>query len=188
VNVPRRNLTTIAIALTAAIACNKASSESNPDLAAASQPSAAAPPAAAARPVAMVDLCSLVTKAEAEAILGKSLAEPQKQPGGDCWYMRRGGTNFGDVEFILSIIRGPRIESTRDFDNFVAEQVNDMNGNLKGSGVNMAYKAEPARDVGAPAYFIDPGLYVLKGNQILAVGLGGSKGVAIAKTALARMP
>ena len=49
------------------------------------------------------------------------------------------------------------------------------------------FTAEPARDVGAPAYFIDPGLYVLTGNRILAVSLGGPKGVEIAKTALARM-
>jgi hypothetical protein len=52
----------------------------------------------------------------------------------------------------------------------------------------VSFTAEPAPGVGAPAYFIDPGLYVLKGNQILAVGLGGTKGVAIAKIALQRMP
>jgi hypothetical protein len=181
--VPRSNLTSCAIALIVASACGKPASESTP---VASVESAAAVPARALTPV---DLCSLVTKAEAEAILGKSLAEPQKQSGGDCWYMKEGGSDFGDVEFILGIIRGPRIESTRDFDAFVADQVKDMNESMKKSGVGMvSFTAEPAPGVGAPAYFIDPGLYVLKGNQILAVGLGGTKGVAIAKIALQRMP
>jgi hypothetical protein len=181
--VARSTLTGIAIALIVASGCDKPANEATPAA------SVESTPAAPRRAVAQVDLCSLVTKAEAEAILGKSLAEPQKQPGGDCWYMREGGTDFGAVEFILSIIRGQRIESTRDFDNFVAEQVKDMNESMKKSGVGaVSFTAEPAPDVGAPAYFIDPGLYVLKGNQILAVGLGGSKGVAIAKTALPRMP
>jgi hypothetical protein len=181
--VARSTLTSIAIALIVASGCDKPASEATPAA------SVESTPAAPRRAVAQVDLCSLVTKAEAEAILGKSLAEPQKQPGGDCWYMREGGTDFGSVEFILSIIRGQRIESTRDFDAFVADQVKDMNESMKKSGVGaVSFTAEPAAGVGAPAYFIDPGLYVLKGNNILAVGLGGPKGVAIAKTALPRMP
>ena len=47
--------------------------------------------------------------------------------------------------------------------------------------------------MGAPAYFMDPGLYVFAGNRILAVALGGEQiggeqGIAIAKIALARIP
>ena len=64
-----------------------------------------------------------------------------------------------------------------------------MNETLKQEGVPATpYKLERAPGVGAPAYFIDPGLYVFKGNRILAVALGGSKGVEIAKIALARLP
>jgi len=178
-----------AAALVLGYGCGKAGSESG------SAPSADVAAAPAAAPAAgakftPVDLCSLVTKEEAESVLGKRLAAPQKQGGGDCWYMKEGGSDFGDVEFILSIIYPPmKIQSARDFDTFVAQQAAQMNDNVKQQGVNAApFVAEPARDVGAPAYFIDPGLYVLKGNRILAVGLGGSKGVAIAKIALARMP
>ena len=145
-------------------------------------------PASPATRAVQVDLCSLVTEAEAEAILGKGLAAPQRQPNGHCWYMREGGSDFGDVEFILSFISAyPRSEA--EFDSFVAEQVKNLNESMKKSGVGaVQFTAEPARDVGAPAYFIDPGLYVLTGNRILAVSLGGPNGVAIAKTALARMP
>jgi hypothetical protein len=131
-----------------------------------------------------------VTKGEAESILGKSLAPPQKQPGGDCWYLREGGSGFGDVEFILSIIYPPtRIESAQEFEAFAAEQAKGMNENVKNSGIAAEpFKLEPAPGVGAPAYFIDPGLYVLKGGRILAVALGGTKGVAVAKLAVSRLP
>lgn len=184
----RLNLIGFAVALVLISGCDKAASESSAAASADAAPASAAP--AAPAKFTPVDLCSLVTKAEAESILGKKLAPPQKQPGGDCWYMSEGGSDFGDVEFLLSIIYPPvKIESARDFDAFVAAQAKEMNDNLKKQGVGMvAFTAEPARDVGAPAYFIDPGLYVLKGNRILAVGLGGSQGVAIAKIALARMP
>jgi hypothetical protein len=185
--VPGMRLFVVTAALAALIGCEKAASESGSSSAAAAEASVPATPVTRAAPV---DLCSLVTKAEAEAILGKSLAPPQKQRGGDCWYMREGGTDFGDVEFILSIINAPvPVRTPQEFEAFVADQVKDMNDNLKQSGVAATpYKLERADGVGAPAYFIDPGLYVLKGNRILAVGLGGSQGVAIAKTALARMP
>jgi len=137
----------------------------------------------------IADLCALVTKEEAEAILGKSLAPPQRQPGGDCWYMREGGKDFGDVEFILSIL-GVQVRSEKEFDDLVASQTQQMNDNLKKAGVGAAasFSAQKASGVGAPAYFIDPGLYVLKGTRILAVALGGDKGVAIAKIAYGRMP
>ena len=165
------------------IACDKAASESAPAATAASAP---AGPARRAMPA--VDLCSLVTEAEAESILGKSLAPPQKQKSGDCWYLREGGSDFGDVEFILSLI-GANPQSEKEFDDFVAEQVKDLNEAMKKGGVGaVAFTAEPARGVGAPAYFIEPGVYVFTGNRILAVALGGEKGVAIAKTAVARMP
>jgi hypothetical protein len=185
--VPSLRLLVVTAALAAVTGCEKkAATDSASSAATVSQSSAPAAPDG--RGYTPVELCSLVTKAEAEGVLGKKLAEPKKQPGGDCWYMREGGSDFGDVEFILSIINAP-VRSPQEFDTFVADQVKDMNDNLKNSGVAATpYKLERAEGVGAPAYFIDPGLYVLKGNRILAVGLGGSKGVEIAKIALARMP
>jgi hypothetical protein len=135
-----------------------------------------------------IDRCSFVTESEAERILGKRLGAPRVQPNRDCWYLREGGSDFGDVELIISILP-VQMKSEKDFDTFVANQVKDTNARLKKSGVGMlAFTATPAKDVGAPAYFIDPGLYVLKGNSVLVVVPGEPKGIAIAKTALKRMP
>ena len=134
-------------------------------------------------------LCSFVSETEAESILGKRLGAPKTQPNGDCWYMREGGSDFGDVELILSVLR-VRISSEKEFDNFVEQQVQRVNERLKKKGVGgmMQFTVSKADGVGAPAYFVDPGLYVFKKNTVLVVGLGGAKGVAIARTALRRMP
>ena len=173
----------IVVGLVLVMACDKGGSESAPAATAAS-----APTAPARRVLPAVDLCSLVTESEAESILGKRLEPPQKQKSGDCWYLREGGSDFGAVEFILSLI-GANPQSEKEFDDFVAEQVKDLNEAMKKGGLAaVPFTAEPARGVGAPAYFIDPGVYVFTGNRILAVGLGGEKGIAIAKTAVARMP
>jgi hypothetical protein len=155
-----------------------------------SSPSADAPASAEARRVAAaptVELCSLVTEEEAEGVLKKPLAAPQKQANGDCWYLREGGTDFGDVEFVLSLIAAyPGSEA--EFHSFVADQVKDMNESLKKAGATGApFVAEPANGLGAPAYFIDPGLYVLTGNRILAIGLGGDAGMELARIALKRI-
>jgi hypothetical protein len=145
----------------------------------------------AARRPAALDRCSLVTESEAEKILGKRLAAPQTQPNRDCWYLREGGSGFGAVEFIISVPPG-QVKSEKDFHTMIADQVKRMNARLKKRGAGIPgmpeFTATPAPGVGAPAYFIDPGLYALKGNTVLVVGLGGAKGVAIAKTALKRMP
>ena len=182
---PRLRLLAVAAAFAGIAGCDKASSETAAAAAPASQ--SAAPATPVSQRAAPIDLCGLVTEAEAESILGKQLAAPQKQRNGDCWYLREGGTDFGDVEFILSIVHAP-VTSPAEFTAFVTDQVNKMNGRVKKSGLPAVFEVEPAPGVGAPAYFIDPGLYVLKGSRILAVALGGEKGVAVAKIALARMP
>ena len=161
-------------------ACSKDSSEAQ---------AAASPPAASAKAYAPVDLCALVTQEEAESILGKKLETPKRQTNGDCWYLREGTTDFGGVEFILSILPVP-VRSEKEFDELVATETARMNTNLQKAGVGAAanFAAEKAQGVGAPAYFIDPGLYVLKGSRILAVALGGDQGVAVAKLAVQRLP
>src|SRR5687768_5165447 len=87
-------------------------------------------PAGTATPA---DLCSLLTEAEAEAILGKKLEPPQRQKGGDCWYLREGGNDFGDVELILSVLP-THLRSESEFDKFIAEQVKDLNENMRKAG------------------------------------------------------
>ena len=172
----------IAVGFVLLIGCGK--SDSTPAPGSESAPEAAAPASVAP---SSVDVCSLVTEAEAESALGKSVAVPQKQPSGDCWYLKEGGSGFGDVEFILAILP-VRMESAGAFDTFIKDQVDDLNASMKKSGLPVSYTVKPAPEVGSPAYFMELGLYALKGDRILMVGLDGPKAVAIAKTALARMP
>jgi hypothetical protein len=130
-------------------------------------------------------LCSLLTETEAEAILGKKLDPPQPQKGGDCWYLREGGKDFPDVEIMLSVLP-VYLKSEGEFDAFVAEQVKDMNEKMKQAGATVDFTAERVKDVGAPAYFVDPGLYVLQGGRVLVIAAELPKAVAIAGKALPR--
>jgi hypothetical protein len=130
------------------------------------------------------DLCSLLTEEEAEAILGKKLEPPQRQKGGDCWYLREGGQDFGAVELILSVLP-TYLRSESEFDKFVAEQVKDLNENMKKAGGQESTPQKVA-EVGAPAYYIDPGLYVFQGGRVLVIGTDRPKAVAIAAKALPR--
>jgi hypothetical protein len=146
---------------------------------------AQAPPAnPATRTVTTADLCSLLTEEEAEAILAKKLEPPQRQKGGDCWYLREGGNDFGDVELILSVLP-THLRSASDFDKFIAEQVKDLNENMRKAGGTES-TPEKVREVGAPAYYIDPSLFVFNGGRVLAIAAERPKAVAIAAKALPR--
>jgi hypothetical protein len=138
----------------------------------------------ATRTAAPANLCSLLTKEEAEAILAKKLEPPQRQKGGDCWYLREGGNDFGDVELILSVLP-TSLRSEREFDQFIAEQVKDLNENMRKAGGTESTPQE-VREVGAPAYYIDPSLFVFKEGRVLAIAADRPKAVAIAAKALPR--
>jgi len=129
-------------------------------------------------------LDSLLTEAEAEAILSKKLEPPQPQESGDCWYMREGGKDLPDVEIMLSVLP-VYLRSEREFDDFVAEQVKSLNKAMKEAG-GMEFTAQRVGEVGAPAYFVDPGLYVLQGGRVLVIAADRPKAVSIAAKALPR--
>ncbi|HEY7634298.1 MAG TPA: hypothetical protein VH763_02025 [Gemmatimonadales bacterium] len=130
------------------------------------------------------DLCSLLTEAEAETILSQKLEPPQPQKSGDCWYLREGGKDLPDVEVMLSVLP-VHLRSEREFDDFVAEQVKSLNKAMKEAG-GMEFQAQRVENVGAPAYFVDPGLYVLQGGRVLVIAADRPKAVAIAAKALPR--
>jgi hypothetical protein len=169
----------IAAGLTLALACG----DSKPDSTAIGQTESATP-----KPVARganpPDLCSLLTEEEAEAILGKKLGPPQRQAGGDCWYLREGGNDLGDAELILSVLP-VQMRSEGEFNDFVAEQVKTMNEAMKQAG-GKEFTVQRVGEVGAPAYFVDLGLYVLQGTRILLIGTDRPKAIAIAAKALPR--
>jgi hypothetical protein len=132
------------------------------------------------------DMCSLLTEQEAEEILGKRLEPPQKQRSGDCWYLNEGGKDFGDVVLIMHVLP-VQIRSKAEFDRFIADQVKKLNEAItKAGGKGPPFIAEPEQGVGAPAYYMDPGLYVLKGARVLMIGCERPQALRIAATALPR--
>jgi hypothetical protein len=146
---------------------------------------AAQPPVRAA---AQADLCALLTEAEAEAILGKPLAAPERQPGGDCWYLEQAGS--GAPEIILHVLPFGS-DSKEKFHAFLVEETKALNASTKkameGTGATVKETiVEPVPEVDAPAYYADPSLFVLKGGQVLAIFADRPQAVQVAAKVLPR--
>jgi hypothetical protein len=133
------------------------------------------------------DHCTLLTEAEAEAILGKALNAPQTQPNGDCWYMKEGGSDFGDVVLMLTV-QALQIRSKAQFTDMVMEQAEKMNEAMKKAGLkDGGFVAEPVQDVGDAAYYLDPSLLVLTGDRVLNIVAPRGEAVLVAAKALGRL-
>jgi hypothetical protein len=170
----------IAAGLLVALACG----DSAKDAAQAKRPDTLQTPSRAAGPA---DYCKLLTETEAEAIVGKALDPPQTKPGGDCWYMKAGGSDFGDVDLMLTV-QSLGIHSKSQFADMVAEQAEKMNAAMKKAGAQDAgFKAEPVQGVGEAAYYLDPSLLVLVGDRVLNIVAPQSQAVAVAAKALPRL-
>jgi hypothetical protein len=122
--------------------------------------------------IAQADLCALLTEAEAEAILGKPLAAPEPQPGGDCWYPEQAGAGGGG-EIILHVLP-VQFDSKEKFHAFLVKEQKDADDKLKKAmartGATITETTvEPVPEVGEPAYYADPSLFVLKGGKVLAI-------------------
>ena len=170
----------IASGLLVALACG----DSAKDAAPAKRADAPKTPARAAGPA---DYCTLLTETEAEAIVGKALDPPQTKPGGDCWYMKEGGSDFGDVDLMLTV-QSMGIRSKSQFTDMVAEQAEKMNAAVKeAGGQDGGFKVEPVQGVGDAAYYLDPSLLVLVGDRVLNIVAPRSQAVAVAAKALPRL-
>jgi hypothetical protein len=169
----------IAAGLLAALVCG----DSPRDAAAARQ--AEVQPKQVAR--ATIDACSLLTQAEAEAILGKSIVPPKKRGSSECHYETEPGN--GDI-MIAVLPLG--FKSKEEFHAFVVKDTEEMNArvkeNLKGTGATPKETAvEPVPEVGLPAYYVDPSLVILKNGQVLSiVAADRLQAVAVAAKALPR--
>lgn len=136
-----------------------------------SQPPAAdttATGAAPAQAAQTTDLCSLLTQDEAEAILKKKPAPPERQSSGDCWY--------GKGEIILHILP-VQFGSRAEFKARVDKDVKEINDKTKEAGVAMNLKVEEVQ-IGDAAFYDGMSLHVLKGRRVLTIG--GAKDLAIA--------
>lgn len=141
-----------------------------------------------ARPAAQADLCALLTEAEAEAILGKPLVAPQRQPGGDCWYSERAGSGGGEIMLHVLPVR---FDSKEKFHAFLVEKTQAMDAKIKKAVEKMGATAketvvEPVPEVAGPAYYAEPSLFVLKGERVLAIFADRPQAVQVAAQALPR--
>ncbi len=168
----------IGASLIVALACGD-----SPKNAAADNRQEGVPVLAAAPP----DYCILLTEAEAEAIVGKPLNAPQRQANGDCWYMKEGGDDFGDVELMLTV-QPMQIRSKSEFTDMVMEQTEKMNAAMKKAGMKEGgFEPQPAQGVGDAAYYLDPSLLVLVGGRVLNIVAPRSQAVLVAAKALGRL-
>lgn len=136
------------------------------------------------------DLCALLTEAEAEAIVAKPLAAPERQPGGDCWYPETAGAGGGGE--IMLHMYPYRFDSKEKFHAFLTQEVKAADESMKKAVEQVGGKfketaIEPVPEVKAPAYYADPTLFVLKGNQVLGIVAPRPQAVAVAAKALPRL-
>lgn len=141
------------------------------------------------QPVAQADLCALLTEAEAEEIVGKPLAAPERRPNGDCWYPEQAGAGAGG-EIMLHVFP-QRLDSKEKFHAFLVKEVKAVDESMKkameGTGATVKETVvEPVPEVKAPAYYADPTLFVLEGGRVLAIAASRPHAVAVAAKALPR--
>jgi hypothetical protein len=136
-----------------------------------------------------LDPCGLLTKAEAEAILGKSIPAPTKGGSGECHY--------GDPGDAVEIVVYPMMlafKSKEEFHAFVVQDTKDMNErmkkNLKGTGATVKETAvEPVPGVGDAAYYVDPSLLVLRNGKVLNITAADkNQAVTVAGKVVPRLP
>jgi hypothetical protein len=143
--------------------------------------------AAAVLAVSPPDVCALLTKAEAEAILGKQILPPKQAGSSQCHYETEPGN--GDI-MIAVLPLG--FKTKEEFHAFVVKDTEAMNArmkeNLKGTGATPKETVvEPAPEVGLPAYYVDPSLVILKNRQVLNIVAADRKqAVAVAAKVLPR--
>jgi hypothetical protein len=115
------------------------------------------------------DACALLTKAEAEAILGKSIPSPSKGGSGECHY---GDPGHGDEIVVYPMMLA--FKSNEEFHAFVVQDTKEMNErmkkDLKGTGATVKETAvEPVEQVGDAAYYVEPSLLVLRNGRVLSI-------------------
>jgi hypothetical protein len=144
----------------------------------------------AQRAAPQADLCALLTEAEAEAIVGKPLAAPERQRGGDCWYPEKAGAGGGG-EIMLHVFPY-RFDSKEKFHAFLLKEQKAADESMKkaveeAGGTFKETVVEPVPEVEVPAYYADPTLFVLKGGKILGIVAPRPQAVAVAAKAVPRL-
>jgi hypothetical protein len=133
------------------------------------------------------DACALLTRTEAEAILGQPIGAPAKGGSGECHY--------GEAGSSAEIVVYPMMlgfKSKDEFHAFVAKDTEEMNARMKESMKNTGATVketavEPVSQVGDAAYYVDPSLIVLARGRVLNITAGNrEQAVAVAEKVLPR--
>ena len=133
------------------------------------QRAAATQAATGGAPPAPVDVCSLLTREEATAILGTSAAAPQQSGPGTCAYAAESGRG----EIMLHMLP-LAFRSSDEFHAFLLKDTEQMNERMR-------------KAAGNAAYYVDPTLDVLKDGRVLSILAGDRKqAVAVAAKAVPR--
>ena len=117
-------------------------------------------------------MCSLLTQAEAEAILGKSPAAPEPQPSGSCSY------SSGDI-MIATLPK--EFGSVKEFTDFALAEVKRTNERAKMDV--MSY--EEVR-LGDAAFYDGFSVHILRGGRVLTIVADKSRALAVAEKVLPR--
>jgi hypothetical protein len=156
--------------------------------AAAARPSAPpATPAATKESFTPLDACSLLTKAEVEALVGKTVVEPRKEVAGNL-----GICSFGDPA--SPMVGDRRLSNLLSIDVFTGMEAGYYAGAV--AQAKDAYEqtrknadeAEAVSGLGESAYWNKPfsTLHALKGRYWLSVDVEREAGLEVAKKAMAK--
>lgn len=133
------------------------------------------------------DACTLLTQAEAEAILGEPIEPPVKGGSGECHYAPKSGSDE-----ILVYVMPLAFKSKEEFHAFLVKDTEAMNARVKKDLEKTGAKVkettvDPVPGVGESAYFVDPSLVVFKKGKVLNIIAADRKqAVAVAAKALPR--
>jgi hypothetical protein len=133
------------------------------------------------------DPCALLTKAEAEAIVGQPLPPPSPGGSGECHYGEEGSSAEIVVYPMLLAFK-----SKEAFHAFVVKDTEEMNArmkeNLKSTGATVKETTvDPVPGVGESAYYVSPSLVVFTHGRVLNITAADRKqAVAVAAKVLPR--
>ena len=138
-------------------------------------------------PITPPDPCALLTKAEAEAIIGKTIMPPTVGGSGECHYGEP-----GEADEIVVYPMPLGFKTKEEFHAYIVKDTDEMNArmkeNLKNTGAKVKETTvDPVPGVGEAAYYVDPSLIVFRGNRVLnIIAADRKRAVAVAAKVLPR--
>ena len=104
-----------------------------------------------------VDACTLLTRAEAEEILGTKLGHPEPR-GNGCW--------FGNDFAVYFALMSP--ESPAEFEAAVKKDIDKLNERMRKTGAKETV-IEPVKGLGVPALYAEPTLLLWRDRRVLTI-------------------